>query len=165
MITFTIKGVPRPQARPRLCQRRSPAGHPWDKKRGFLSRYGRRVTKVYSPKTDWFQYVYSGALQSRPKTPLKGPLYLQIIFRMYNPKQLKKGTIWHTKRPDLDNIEKAVMDACTKAKLWHDDSQVCQKYTEKRYGDDMGITVYIIEKEQEDVDVEIRGRIGDILND
>ena len=51
----------------------------------------------------------------------------------------------HTGKPDLDNLEKAVLDAITRSKLWKDDKQVSHKNTMKRYVSDRpsGIAVYI----------------------
>jgi Holliday junction resolvase RusA-like endonuclease len=40
--------------------------------------------------------------------------------------------VWHEKKPDLDNLLKALKDALT-GLAWRDDSQVCQCYCEKRY--------------------------------
>lgn len=50
---------------------------------------------------------------------------------MPRPKQANKDLQWHTKRPDLDNLEKAVIDALQSAKWFKDDSQICHKKTEK----------------------------------
>ena len=62
-----------------------------------------------------------------------GPLGLTLLFRFRCPKSAKKDersrTRWHIKRPDLDNIEKAVTDGL--ACLMVDDSQVCSKRSDK----------------------------------
>lgn len=38
-----------------------------------------------------------------------------------------------TKRPDIDNVAKLVMDALN-TYAWHDDAQVCALFTQKEYG-------------------------------
>jgi Holliday junction resolvase RusA-like endonuclease len=41
---------------------------------------------------------------------------------------------WHTSKPDLDNLEKAVKDAVTQiGVIWADDSQVCMSQKTKIY--------------------------------
>ena len=41
---------------------------------------------------------------------------------------------WHTKKPDLDNLSKTVLDAITVTQaFWHDDGQVSNLRLEKRY--------------------------------
>ena len=40
----------------------------------------------------------------------------------------------HTKRPDIDNLRKLVMDALTNV-FWRDDSLVCEGTTIKKYSD------------------------------
>lgn len=42
---------------------------------------------------------------------------------------------YKTTKPDLDNLEKAVMDALTTAKWWTDDSIVVDKRSVKVWGD------------------------------
>ena len=51
----------------------------------------------------------------------------------------------HTKKPDLDNLAKAVMDAITDAGLWRDDSLVYQKHSMKVYGERPGVEITITE--------------------
>lgn len=40
---------------------------------------------------------------------------------------------WHTKKPDNDNLQKAVLDALTDAQLWKDDASVCTVISVKGY--------------------------------
>ena len=45
-----------------------------------------------------------------------------------------KSPIWHCKKPDLDNLIKAVTDAITDTqRIWLDDSQICQISATKSY--------------------------------
>lgn len=68
---------------------------------------------------------------------LSGPLSLEAVFSFAIPasrmKKVKDGNP-HTQRPDLDNCEKAVMDALNK-NLYADDSQICVKRTAKIWAD------------------------------
>ena len=67
--------------------------------------------------------------------PLTGPLRCDITFVMQRP----KGLIWksrpmprayHAKKPDRDNLDKAVLDSL-KSLAWADDAQVCQGEIQK----------------------------------
>lgn len=67
--------------------------------------------------------------------PLEGPLRVDLTFVFPRP----QGLIWktrpmprlpHTKKPDRDNVDKAVMDALT-GLLWRDDCQVISGTIEK----------------------------------
>lgn len=91
---------------------------------------------TWSPKSNWMRGVYAVALAKRPKDRLTGPIRLDLTFYMPKPKK-KVCHKWHTKRPDLDNLEKAVMDALTYAKWWGDYSQVCVKLSSKEYADSL----------------------------
>ena len=45
-----------------------------------------------------------------------------------------------TGKPDRDNLDKAVCDAITAARVWHDDSQVTDGRIRKRYNEVFGYT-------------------------
>ena len=69
-----------------------------------------------------FQQAYQGP-------PLTGPLRCSLVFVLPRPKNMiwKKRPMpraWHDKKPDRDNLDKAVMDAL-KGIAWIDDAQVC----------------------------------------
>ena len=75
-----------------------------------------------------------------------GALCLELVFGFLCPKSAKNDDKmcdrWHTKRPDLDNIEKSITDAL--CDLMVDDSQICMKTSRKiilKYGDQEGIWV------------------------
>lgn len=124
-----IVGIPEPQARPRT-----------------FSRGGRIVT--FSPKSNWYQIVYAGALEKRPKAPILGPIDLQARFWFPRPKSAKKDAFWKISRPDLDNLLKAIKDALTEAQWWVDDSQVSRIMMEKRYvdggyGKEPGVDIWV----------------------
>lgn len=81
-------------------------------------------------------------LPHRPKTPLKGPLELSfgVLFPVPRswPKKRRDAALrrkmWHTSRPDLDNLCKQLKDAMTRLGFWEDDRQVVLCLAEKCYG-------------------------------
>lgn len=84
--------------------------------------------------------------EHRPEHPFTGPIYLQVGWLFYNPE--KKDQEWNISRPDLDNLEKGLLDCMTRLGFWKDDSQICQKYTEKKWTPDIpGIAIMIQEAE------------------
>ena len=100
-------------------------------------RFGKG--RVYSdPQTiaaeDAVRYYARRAMEGRE--PLVGPVSLTIRFCFETKVKNALGR-WHVKKPDLDNLEKLVMDACNPspahgfAGVWRDDSQVSCKKTIK----------------------------------
>lgn len=51
-----------------------------------------------------------------------GPVHVRVTFHMRAPH--RRTTTWPTKRPDLDKLVRAILDALTVAGVWADDSQV-----------------------------------------
>jgi Holliday junction resolvase RusA-like endonuclease len=69
------------------------------------------------------------------------PVSMEIVFYMPAPK-VHKGETWHAVRPDLDNLEKLLLDSMN-GMLLKDDALVCYKISQKRYAvnDKTGIFV------------------------
>lgn len=98
--------------------------------------------RIYTPaKTrDAEQTFVARSLEFRPPEPLRGPLRLQLTFVMPCPKSAPRSLKDrlgmyppHVKRPDLDNLEKLVLDACNGV-FWIDDAQVFDVSKRKVYG-------------------------------
>ncbi|KJU83118.1 Endodeoxyribonuclease, RusA-like protein, partial [Candidatus Magnetobacterium bavaricum] len=59
-------------------------------------------------------------------------LQMQLTFYLPRPKSLPRKVTEHTKRPDLDNLGKAIMDALNKV-AYYDDSQIVDLHKKKVY--------------------------------
>lgn len=66
-----------------------------------------------------------------PKEPLSGPVELNAVW-LFKTEKHQDGE-FHTSKPDLDNLEKDLLDSMTRLKFWSDDKQVAQKNTAKRW--------------------------------
>lgn len=109
-----ITGTPQPQARPRTYMRgESPV--------------------TWSPHSDWRRQVYTHMFINRPRMPLEGCLTVSLTFRMPKPKSARKSQFWANKRPDWDNLAKAVIDAAQDARWIKDDGQIVSASIRKRY--------------------------------
>ena len=105
----------------------------------------------YQPKrvTEFKKYAQVLALAASKQsgwTKTDKPLKLDLTFYFKCPKSASKadkGAVrWHTKRPDLDNIEKSITDAL--CDLMQDDAQICSKVSRKlipKFGDPEGVYV------------------------
>lgn len=136
-ITIRVDGIPKPQPRPRAVIRGNRAG-------------------VYDPGTaeSWRSSVREAALPMRPGTPISGPVQIKMRFRLPRPqshyrtgkryKDLKPSApIPHTKKPDIDNLAKAVMDSLSDIGMWRDDSIVWDEHATKIYHDHPGCEITI----------------------
>jgi len=88
---------------------------------------------VYDPGTadGWKLLVRHEASKVWDAVKFTGPVAVELAFYMPRPKShfgkngLKATAPHaHTGKPDLDNLEKAVLDALTQLGIWDDDSQV-----------------------------------------
>lgn len=120
-ICFFVEGRPAPQQRPRL-----------DKNKKWL----------YSPKSGFYKALVKRAREYAPKPPISKPIRLTLKFQ-YMPPKKRSGEIYKTSRADLDNLEKAVMDALTEAKLWQDDSLIVVKLSGKLYKSKEGVHITV----------------------
>jgi crossover junction endodeoxyribonuclease RusA len=71
---------------------------------------------------EWKQSIYSEAYKGRDPIPRTTPLKAEITFYMPRSRE-DKDLVYHTKRPDLDKLIRAVLDAL-KGVVYEDDSQV-----------------------------------------
>lgn len=125
-----VFGMPVPQARPktRLFRNdRSPLGV-------TASHYDPANCK------DWKRTVLAQCIDQRPAAPATGPLRIHLEFYLRRPISLAKNIHHHTKRPDLDNLAKAVKDAL-KGVIYQDDSQIVEIIACKRYSPAPGVLI------------------------
>jgi len=136
-ISFWCLGVPKAQPRAKAFSRGGRAG-------------------VYDPGTanDWKTVVRNAALKVWDQKTIDEPVSVALHFSLPRPQShyKKNGLLkpdaerWVTKKPDLDNLEKAVLDALTDIGLWRDDSLVVYVTKSKVYAagpESQGCTVTI----------------------
>ena len=141
---FFAPGIPKPQPRPRAVAING-------------------VVRMYTPSNvkGWRQSVKIAVINEgvKPREPLAGSISVNLGFIFERPKShFRSGKYshllkddapdFHTKKPDCDNLAKAVLDVLTELKIWHDDSQVTHLTTTKQYGDKSGCLISILEVSQ-----------------
>ena len=64
------------------------------------------------------------------------PVSMEITFTMPRPASVSvKSRLWPTVKPDLDKLERLILDAFTDAGVWVDDAQVVEQQKRKTYPD------------------------------
>lgn len=118
---FSVPGKPQPQLRARFARR------------------GMNIITYDEPKCKAAKRkVGSEAIRTwGDKTKINTPIHVDITFHMPVPKGLVKSTRIgdpHTKKPDLDNLIKLVLDGITDSNaIWFDDNQVVAISARKVY--------------------------------
>jgi len=126
-------------------------------KTGFYNKKIKRVimTPANKKQKPWMAVVRLKAEESYQGPVLTGPIRLNVVFRMPRPRShygtgknseiLKlSAPAYHTKRPDLTKMARAIEDALTGV-IWRDDSQVVKNTTLKGYDDRPGVEITIEE--------------------
>ena len=136
-VRFTVPGKPMGKQRARTF---------YNEKLGRMQSITPKETASYEGDIKLFyQYCAGGTAFDRGV-----PISVEITARFEPPGSESKkrkalmldGQIRHTKRPDIDNISKVVMDALN-GLAWHDDSQVVSLLARKTYGSEAGLDVII----------------------
>jgi len=70
--------------------------------------------------------------QMQGQPPWEGAVNAYLLFQFPRPKKLHEEEWRHLKKPDIDNLIKAVLDAMNGV-VFLDDSQVCSLTAQKRY--------------------------------
>lgn len=137
MITFSVPGVPVAKGRPRMTVRS-----------GMARAFTPARTVAYEGLV-----AHAGAEAMRGRSPLDGPLSLNVVATFPIPKSWPKkrqaAALHHTGRPDADNILKAIGDGLNQV-VWADDSQLARVSVEKRYGAVPGVTITVQSLEARD---------------
>lgn len=135
MLTFTIPGPPRGKGRPRFSRKSG-------------STYTDAQTASYE---NLVALAAREAMAGAP--PITGPVSLAVVGYFLIPASLsaKKRTAlqgaWHSKKPDADNLLKAVLDGCNGV-LFVDDAQVCRLHVSKVYDERPRVEIVVVEAEQ-----------------
>lgn len=121
LLEFEINKKPVAQARPRFYVRHHGLKH-------FVGAYDPVKCKSFKEVVGWHAKII--AMEKGLKEPVKGPIAISITFQM----GLNGKEVYHTKRPDIDNLAKAVKDAL-RGVIYHDDSQIVEAHLFKRFGE------------------------------
>ncbi|WP_231852654.1 RusA family crossover junction endodeoxyribonuclease [Bordetella petrii] len=134
MLEFVIPGVPVGKGRPRAA------------------KFGKHI-QLYTPeKTITYEstVVLTGYQAMAGRPPLDGPVSAMLTIRLPVPTSWPKrkqaaalaGVELPTKKPDADNVVKAIFDAFNGV-VWNDDTQVVDMVVRKRYAAVPGVAVRI----------------------
>ena len=69
---------------------------------------------------------------------------MQLYFHLPRPKSLPKRVVHHVKKPDADNLAKAIKDAM-RGVVYKDDSQIVELIVRKQYGDPPRVVIAVEE--------------------
>ena len=136
MIKFKINGECVPKERPRHRTIRTVDG------RVISVEYTPQKTKEFEEKVR-FEFMASTSEQM-PVYDKDVPLEAEIIIHTAIPKSYTKkkreqclaGKVGVTKKPDLDNLAKAILDSIQNGYAMYDDAQVTKLYIEKLWTED-----------------------------
>lgn len=144
MIYFKYHGEPVGKGRPRVTARRSKTND----NAVYAHAYTPRKTKEFEDAIR-FEFMASTS-EKMPVYPKDTPLKVEMTFAFEVPKSYSKkkreaclrGNVQHTKKPDADNVAKAVLDALTGYAI-EDDSSVTVLLLEKIYAEKPYVEVRI----------------------
>lgn len=116
MVTLEVTGLPQPKG----SKNKGAQGQMYESAAGL---------------PDWMDRVRWMALKARPRNwDQKGAMAVDATFYRHRPVGTPKRIVFPATRPDVDKLSRAILDACTKV-LWHDDGQVVDLDTHKRFGE------------------------------
>jgi len=134
LISFQVHGLPVPQG----------------STRSWVVNGKPIITSSAKGLSTWRRLVADVAQRFAPEEPWEGPVGINLHFGLPKPKSApKRKRVWPDKRPDLDKLTRAVLDALTYV-VFADDSQVVDIRATKEYGAP-GVVVEIHRVEDADI--------------
>lgn len=137
-IVFTVPLIPAAKGRPRFA------------------RVGAFVRTFTPAKTDEAERNFVAmAARFAPDAPFEGVVEIDLTFMFPIPTSWPKwrqeaaavGEVAHTSRPDVDNVQKLVLDALTSTgRWWRDDAQIASLRARKLYSLTTGTIVRVCER-------------------
>lgn len=125
-------------------------GDPVPKKRArTFNNHGKIVTW---DSQDKLKEGYKWQIRSQYREePIQGPVRMDVVFMMPIPKSTSKvkqrammnGTYYHMSRPDVDNLQKFILDVLNEIVI-KDDGQVVEIHAKKIYSSKPGTHVRVI---------------------
>ena len=137
-IMFTVYGEPVAKGRPRFAKRGN-----------YIQTYTPVKTKTYEDEVRLLATKAKGS-----GSPLEGSVSVFIYISFSVPQSYSKrkreaclsGEEKHTKKPDLDNVAKAIIDGMNGV-IFKDDSQITSLHVTKVYGEVGKVEVLVKEDE------------------
>lgn len=142
-LRFTIPGEPVPKLRARQAQLPN----------GRMHSYTPAKTAGYERRVAWACKNAARGAQFDTETPLgvEARFYMPIPKSLSKRRQEALNGEWHTKKPDADNLLKAILDGCNGI-AYRDDSQIAFTAACKIYSDcpraEIEITALVARKER-----------------
>ena len=137
MTEIFVHGTPVPQGSKFLAR-----GRMIDVKSGALNRWRRMIAAEVQRRGWHHDPILSGPVAVSLTFYLPRPQYHYGTGR--NANRLKDtAPLLVDKRPDVDKLSRAVLDALTQAGAWRDDSQVAYLAAEKHYAEQPGVRIVL----------------------
>lgn len=116
-LSFDVVGLPAPQGSKRHVGR------------GVLVESSRLV----APWRDSVAYACQWAMESVQWERLDEACAVELTFYLPRPKSAPKRRIWPDRKPDIDKLARATLDALGTAGAYSDDARVVSLFLVKRY--------------------------------
>jgi Holliday junction resolvase RusA-like endonuclease len=119
-LEFEIDRKPVPQARPRFYVRNNGFKH-------YVGAYDPAKCKNFKEVIAWHAKLV--AREKGIREPVRDPIALKVTFMMGENGKEK----FHTKKPDISNMIKAIEDSLNGV-IYHDDCQIVEEHLYKKVG-------------------------------
>lgn len=134
-VAFVVPGEPVGKGRPRI---------------GKLGNHARMFTPAKTANYEGL-IAHAGQQAMAGRQLLDGPVMVEMHIGLSIPQSMSKkrkalaiaGQIFPTKKPDMDNVIKAIYDGLNGV-VWRDDVQVVDAHVRKRYVETPGVQVRIV---------------------